>query len=104
MGLLGFLARNYLLNRLLRGHRRDAPSARRGAARPPRRFPGPTGAGHRGRVGFFGPVPHYTATTRRGTRVSVGGCCLPLPLMAAAATAAAAAVATRQHVRYGPRS
>jgi hypothetical protein len=103
MGLLGFLARDYLLNRLFRGHRHDSPSARRGAEWSPRRSPGATGAGHRGRIGFFGPIPHYTATTRRGTRVSVGGCCLPLPLMVAASTAAAA-VATRQHVRYRSRT
>jgi hypothetical protein len=34
----------------------------------------------RGRFGLFGPIPHYSTTTRRGTRVSVGGCCLPLPI------------------------
>src|SRR5689334_4636320 len=26
------------------------------------------------------PVPHYSTTTRGGTHVSCGGCCLPLPL------------------------
>ena len=97
MGLLGFLGRSYLLNRLLRGHRHDSPIARRDAGRSSRRSPGTAGAGGRGRIGFYGPIPHYTATTRRGTRVSVGGCCLPLPLMAVASTAAAA-VATRQHL------
>lgn len=34
----------------------------------------------RGRFGRFGPIPTYSRTTRRGTQVSVGGCCLPLPL------------------------
>lgn len=43
----------------------------------PRRRPAP----RRGGVGFFGPLPYYSTTTRRGTSVSVGGCCLPIPLM-----------------------
>lgn len=34
----------------------------------------------RGRFGRFGPIPTYSTTTRGGARVSVGGCCLPLPL------------------------
>jgi len=34
-----------------------------------------------GRNGFrLAPVPHYSATTNRGTHVSCGGCCLPVPL------------------------
>ena len=33
-----------------------------------------------GRFGFFGPVPYYSRRTRGGGRVSVGGCCLPIPL------------------------
>ncbi len=37
-------------------------------------------APRRGRFGFFGPIPQYSTTTQRGTRVSVGGCCLPLPI------------------------
>ena len=34
----------------------------------------------RGRFRLFGPIPTYSRTTRRGNRVSVGGCCLPLPI------------------------
>jgi hypothetical protein len=34
----------------------------------------------RGRGGLF-PFPHYSTRTRRGSRVSVSGCCLPIPLM-----------------------
>ena len=34
----------------------------------------------RGRGGLF-PFPHYSARTRGGSRVSVSGCCLPIPLM-----------------------
>ena len=68
MPLLRQLARAYLLDRMLRGQRRQprgwyAPRSRR-----------------RGRGGFYGPFPYYSTRTRRGTRVSVGGCCLPIPL------------------------
>ncbi len=73
MGLLRALARVFLVNRLLR-------------RRPP---PFPPGGARRGRVGLFGPVPYYSTTTRRGTRVSVGGCCLPIPLFVVAAMTAA---------------
>ena len=34
----------------------------------------------RGRGGFFGPMPYYSRRTRGGSRVSVTGCCLPIPL------------------------
>ena len=34
----------------------------------------------RGRFGFFGPFPTYSGQTRRGSRVTVSGCCLPIPL------------------------
>jgi hypothetical protein len=34
----------------------------------------------RGGFGFFGPFPTYSTRTRRGTRVWVSGCCLPIPL------------------------
>jgi hypothetical protein len=33
-----------------------------------------------GRGGFFGPMPYYTRRTRGGSRVTVSGCCLPIPL------------------------
>jgi hypothetical protein len=66
--VLGFLARTFLLRRLL-GARRPPP--RRGLGRRPARRSG---------FGMFGPVPTYSRTTRRGSRVSVGGCCLPIPL------------------------
>lgn len=42
-----------------------------------RRRPAPRRSG----IGFFGPIPTYTRRTRRGARVSVGGCCLPIPLV-----------------------
>jgi hypothetical protein len=46
----------------------------------------------RGRFGFFGPFPQYSRTTRHGTRVSVGGCCLPLPIGCLTTVLTAAAV------------
>ena len=49
----------------------------------------------RGRVGFFGPFPSYTTRTRRGSRVTVGGCCLPIPL----ALTLALALGTRRLIR-----
>jgi hypothetical protein len=41
----------------------------------------------RGRAGFRGPFPYYSRRTRGGSRVTVTGCCLPIPLMLGAATA-----------------
>jgi hypothetical protein len=38
------------------------------------------GRSARGRGGFFGPFPYYSGRTRRGSRVTVTGCCLPIPL------------------------
>lgn len=39
------------------------------------------------------PIPHRTWTTQRGTRVTVGGCCLPLPIGCLTLLGAAAAAA-----------
>jgi hypothetical protein len=102
--MLSWLIRSYLLNRLFRGFSRRLPPPQ-GYGRPPRRAL-PPGAGYgrprrtggpvyggprpvrRGRGGFWGPVPYYSTQTRGGTRVSVGGCCLPIPLgLVASATA-----------------
>ena len=79
MSLLRTLGRAYLANRILRGsrhHRRRPPRYHRGWGAPTRyhrRRP-------RGRTGFFGPLPYHTRQTRGGGRVTVGGCCLPIPL------------------------
>jgi hypothetical protein len=45
-----------------------------------RRRGGRYGRSARGRGGFFGPFPYYSGRTRRGSRVTVTGCCLPVPL------------------------
>jgi hypothetical protein len=42
----------------------------------------------RGRAGFFGPFPSYSTRTRGGSRVTVTGCCLPVPLALAVGAAA----------------
>jgi len=64
------LARAFLINRLMERRRR------RGRGR--------------GRAGFFGPMPYYSGRTRRGSRVHVSGCCLPIPLGVLVATVAGA--------------
>lgn len=92
MGLFRSLLYSALLNRVLRGGRppvdprrygpRYGTGPRRGVYGPgyglgygPRRPPA------RGGFRFAGPIPTYSGTTRRGNRVQVGGCCLPIPLM-----------------------
>jgi hypothetical protein len=42
----------------------------------------------RRRFGFRGPFPTYRTRTRRGSEVSVSGCCLPIPLLAVVGTGA----------------
>ncbi len=75
MPFLRAAARAFLLNRLLRGGRRHRRSGWYGSpyGRHPRRR---SGSGFRMR----GPFPTYSRRTRRGSGVTVGGCCLPIPL------------------------
>jgi hypothetical protein len=75
MSLFRSMTSAYVLNRILRGGRRR--SYPRGYGRS---YPRGYGRRSRGRVGFFGPFPHYSTRTRGGSRVSVSGCCLPIPL------------------------
>jgi hypothetical protein len=84
MVILSALARALFLSRLIQRRRRG-------------RYGRYGRYGRRGRVGFFGPMPYYSGRTRRGTRVQVSGCCLPIPLALAVASAAAArALVTRR--------
>ena len=70
--MLGLLARAFMINRILGRGRRS----RYGGG-----YGGRYGRGRsRGRAGFFGPMPYYSRQTRGGSRVSVSGCCLPIPL------------------------
>ena len=61
------LARAFLIDRMMRSSRH-------------RRYGSRYGGRSRGRGGFFGPMPYYSRRTRGGSRVSVTGCCLPIPL------------------------
>lgn len=97
MGLFRQLGRAYLVNRLLRGGRHRRPRGWYGG------YPGSHGRapyryarGQRGRGGFFGPFPYYSGRTRRGSRVSVSGCCLPIPLGMLAALVVAARMLVRR--------
>jgi hypothetical protein len=76
MRMLSRLLSAYLFRRLLAGGGRR----RRGA---PPRYARRRG----GRVRMVGPFPTYSTRTRRGSRVTVSGCCLPIPLTLAAGAA-----------------
>ncbi|MFI7579643.1 hypothetical protein [Kocuria kalidii] len=82
----------------------DGPWARSPLGRPGRGGPGRFGPGYdlsgrRGgragrRSGFrMLPIPGYSTRTRRGTNVSVGGCCLPIPIGCLTTTVLAGAAA-----------
>jgi hypothetical protein len=68
------LLRAYLLDRMMRGSR-----GRHGRYRGYGRGYGRRGRRSGGDFRIF-PFPHYSRRTRGGGRVSVGGCCLPIPL------------------------
>jgi hypothetical protein len=89
--VLRWLIRGYVLDRLLRALARQSTAGRHPAPRPvtrpgrprrpvPRAYATPAIRRPRGRGGFAGPFPYYSTRTRRGSQVSVGGCCLPIPL------------------------
>lgn len=78
-----FLFRS-IFRRLSRGNRSQYETGRRSSG---------------GRFGFFGPMPYYSKQTRGGSRVSVGGCCLPLALGMVATPGVAASVAVRRRRR-----
>jgi hypothetical protein len=98
MRLLSRLLGAYLFRRLLTGaprRRRSTPPPRYGARRwsaPPPRY----AARRRGRMRMVGPFPTYSTRTRRGSRVTVSGCCLPIPLTLAAGAALGARAALRR--------
>ena len=77
MPLLTWLARSWILSRLFGGGRRRRGGYGYGYGRQRR---GGYAYGRQSRGGLF-PFPHYSTRTRSGGRVSVSGCCLPIPLM-----------------------
>src|SRR5690349_19597651 len=98
--LIKWLLRAFLFRRLFGGGRQRG-----------RGYGGWGGGGYRRRGGygygygarrpsggfrFFGPFPTYSTRTRRGSRVSVSGCCLPIPLALTVATALGARAALRR--------
>ncbi len=50
----------------------------------------------RSRSGFYGPFPYHSRRTRGGSRVTVSGCCLPIPLGLLAALAMGARLLVRR--------
>jgi hypothetical protein len=91
MSLLGNLARAYVVNRVVRG----------GRGRPRSRYGYGYGSGYgrrrpaRSGFGMRGPLPSYSRRTRGGSRVTVTGCCLPIPLALAVGGALAGRSALR---------
>ena len=70
------LLRAFLLDRMIRGSRGRHGRYGRGYGRGYGRRHGRRGGGD---FRMF-PIPRYSRRTRGGGRVSVGGCCLPIPL------------------------
>jgi hypothetical protein len=102
MGLLGSVARAILLDRLMRGGRRRGGYGRSGYGAPSPYGPSPYSQPYGGRPGGrfrLLPFPHYSRRTRSGARVSVGGCCLPIPLMVVATSGLAGVVSVRRLTR-----
>ena len=85
----------YLARRLLEGNRRSRGGGYGRYART-----GGRAYGRRSRksggFGLFGPFPTYSRRTRGGSRVTVGGCCLPIPLALTLGGIAAAARLVRR--------
>ena len=86
--MLPFLARLFLLNRLFGSQTRSRRRGSYGYGRRRRRSSG---------FGMTGPFPTYSRRTRGGGRVSVGGCCLPIPLALVAGVVGAARILTHRH-------
>ena len=100
--MLSLLARAWLIRRLFgsqRRHRRS-PYGSRSPYQYGRRSPMSLGRRRRSDgFGMWGPFPAYSRRTRGGGRVSVGGCCLPIPLALTLGSVAAVRAATRRYTR-----
>ena len=80
--MLASILRAFLFRRLFQRLLGGGGSGRRGYGSSSR-YPSRYGSGRRSRGGSsfgFRPFPTYSTRTRRGSRVSVTGCCLPIPL------------------------
>jgi hypothetical protein len=80
--MLSLLARVWLIRRVFGSQpRRRARSSYGGSPYLYGRRPYSYGRRRRSDgFGLWGPFPTYSRRTRGGGRVSVGGCCLPIPL------------------------
>jgi hypothetical protein len=101
--LLKWLLRAFFLRRLFGGRQRSRgyggwPGGGYGGRRGYGGWGGRGGYGRRqsGGLRFLGPFPTYSTRTRRGSRVTVSGCCLPIPLALTIAAAAGARAALRR--------
>ena len=92
MSLLGQFTRAYVINRMARGSRHRPRGYGYGYGRHPRAY----GRRSRGGFDFWGPFPRYSRRTRGGSRVSVSGCCLPIPLGVIATLGAGARLLVRR--------
>ncbi len=95
MSLLRNLARASVAHRLTQGDRRRlARSGRRRPSGAPYPYRGRRSRQRSG-LRMVGPLPVYSRRTRGGSRVTVSGCCLPIPL----AMTVGAAIASRHALR-----
>jgi hypothetical protein len=101
--LRAFLLRRFLLGgpQRRRGYGGYGYGGRRGYGGRGYGYGGYGGRGYGGRrrsggFRFFGPFPTYSTRTRRGSRVTVSGCCLPIPLAMTIAAALGARAALRR--------
>jgi hypothetical protein len=97
--MFGYLARMWLIRRLFGGgNRRRGSGYGSGYGS---RYGSPYGYGRRrqsGGFGWTGPFPTYSRRTRGGSRVSVSGCCLPIPLALGVGL-----VGAQRLLRHGPQ-
>jgi hypothetical protein len=98
--ILSWLLRAFLFRRLFGGRRRSRGyggwGGRGYGGRGYGRYGGYGGRQRSGGFRFFGPFPTYSTRTRRGSRVTVSGCCLPIPLALTLAAALGARAALRR--------
>jgi hypothetical protein len=97
--MLSLLARVWLIRRLFGSQPRRRGRSSYGGGSPYHYGRQPSRYGRRRRsdgFGMWGPFPTYSRRTRGGGRVSVGGCCLPIPLALALGTVGAVRAVTRR--------
>jgi hypothetical protein len=94
--IFSWLLRAFLFRRLFGGRRRSRGYGGWGGGGYGRRGYGGYGGRRSGGFRFVGPFPTYSTRTRRGSNVSVSGCCLPIPLALAVSAALAVRAALRR--------